>query len=33
MNKFDLTSIDELLMKELICNFNFIDQYIKLKGG
>jgi len=32
MKKFDWTSIDELLMKELICNFNYIDQYIKFKG-
>jgi len=32
MKKFDWTSTDELLMKELICNFNYIDQYIKFKG-
>jgi hypothetical protein len=32
MKKFDCTSIDEFLMNELICNFNYIDQYIKFKG-
>jgi hypothetical protein len=32
MKKFHWTSIDELLMKELICNFNYIDQSIKPKG-
>lgn len=32
MKKFDWTSIDELVMKELICNFDYIDQYIKFKG-
>ncbi len=32
MKNFDWNSIDELLMEELIYNFNYIDQYIKLKG-
>jgi len=32
LKKLDWTHINEPLVKELICSFNYDDQYVKLQG-